>query len=409
MIKKLQNRFILTMIAIATVLLGILFFSIPIMESNLATSNASNTLDVILDKPEEILSSKDNPSSFTYSAFYVNHVGTITKYYSMQYNRSQLERIYNEIKQDYYGNENFMLEKSHLYYSYTNTASGTWYAISDSTEDEKYNESLFTTCMIMYAISMIVVSILTIFLSKWIIKPTEYAWNKQKQFIADASHELKTPLTVILTNAELLNKTESPNGSQKKYVTNILTESHQMKTLITHLLDLARIDRGIPKENFVQVDMTSLVTDESLVMEVELYERGHVLEATTDENLYVKGDKSKLQEVIDILLDNAGKYAHEGSQIDIKLSKLGSSHVLLSVSNKGDNLSEQELRNIFTRFYRTDTSRSHNGSYGLGLSIAKEIITQHGGLIWAECSDGLITFKVKLPLLTPHKEQKPDS
>jgi signal transduction histidine kinase len=177
-----------------------------------------------------------------------------------------------------------------------------------------------------------------------------------------------------------------------------------MKTLITHLLDLARIDRGIPKENFIPVDISGLVTDESLVMEVELFERGHLLETSVDEKLFVKGDLSKLREVIDILLDNAGKYAYDGTAIKMSLSKQYSSNILLSVSNKGDKLSDKELRDIFTRFYRTDSSRSHNGSYGLGLSIAKEIINQHGGMIWAECTDDEIIFKVKLPMLCLHRE-----
>ena len=403
MIKRLQKRFIAIMIVISAILLGILFVSIPTLESSLARNNASNALNVILDKPEEILSPKDNPSSRAYSAFYVNHLGTITRYYSMRYNRNQLERIYREILQDYYGESDFMLEQSHLYYSLTTTATGTWYAIADSTEDELYTDSLFRTCMIMYVISLVVTSILIILLSKWIIKPTEFAWEQQKQFIADASHELKTPLTVILTNAELLNKQDSSSGSQKKYVSNILTESQQMKNLITHLLDLARIDRGIPKENFMPVNMTSLVNDESLVMEVELYERGHILETKADDGLYVKGDLTRLREVIDVLLDNAGKYALEGSKIEMKLTKQYSSYALLTVSNKGDKLSDKELRDIFTRFYRSDLSRSLNGSYGLGLSIAKEIIDQHSGSIWAESADDVITFKIRLPLIN-HKE-----
>ena len=134
-------------------------------------------------------------------------------------------------------------------------------------------------------------------------------------------------------------------------------------------------------------------------MEVELYERGHLLETNTGNKLYVKGDESKLREVIDILLDNAGKYAHKGSNIEMSLTKHNPTTALLSVSNKGDALTDKELRDIFTRFYRTDSSRSLNGSYGLGLSIAKQIVTQHGGTIWAECSDDVITFKVKLPII----------
>ena len=125
MIKRLRKRFIVIMIVIAAVLLGILFISIPLLEFNLARSNASMALNVVLDKPEEILSPRDNPSSLAYSAFYVNRVGTITRYFSMEYNRNQLENIYREILYDHYGDNDMMLEKSHLYYNYAEKANGT--------------------------------------------------------------------------------------------------------------------------------------------------------------------------------------------------------------------------------------------------------------------------------------------
>ena len=182
-----------------------------------------------------------------------------------------------------------------------------------------------------------------------------------------------------------------------KYSMNILTESHQMKSLIQNLLDLARVDRGIPKENFSPIDFSKLAEDESLVMEVELFERSHLLTTEITPNLRVKGDTSKLRQVIDIILDNAGKYADESTEIKMVLKKDGS-HAIFSVENEGSDIKAEDLQKIFQRFYRIDEARSLNGSYGLGLSIAQEIVSQHRGSIWAESSNHKVTFKVKLPL-----------
>jgi signal transduction histidine kinase len=398
MIKKLQQRFMLIITIIAGILLAIMFFCIPLIEEDILTKNALSTLDVIMDSPDDVLSSKDTSTSYRYTFFQTDPIGNITKFYSREYNRNDLQRIYRSIQRDWNGPLTMRIDDWQLYYVAEQWSGGSRYAIVDASYDISHINSLKRTCRVLYALSMLIVIAFSFLMSIWISGPVEQAWNQQRRFIADASHELKTPLTVILTNAELLNRSDASVEEKNRYQSNILVESRQMKTLIESLLDFARIDRGISSVNFTEVNLSKLAEDESLVMEVELFEKGHELSSDIVPGLTVKGDGARLRQVIDILLDNAGKYADEGSRITMSLKKSGSSRVLLTVANPSPDIPGEELSKIFRRFYRIDQSRPHNGSYGLGLSIASEIIKSHHGIIWAESENHITTFKIILPL-----------
>ena len=226
----------------------------------------------------------------------------------------------------------------------------------------------------------------------------EAAWNQQKQFIADASHELKTPLTVILTNAELLEDESYPPQERQKFGQNILAMSHQMRHLVESLLELARLDSLTP--SMQPLDLSALAENALLPFEPVFFEEDLVLESRILPGLWVNGSSTHLQHVIEIFLDNARKYAEPGA-VTVNLDKTGS-HALLQVENQGAPLTPEEVKHIFHRFFRTDASRKRDGSYGLGLSIAQEIIQQHGGKIWAEGTEQGNRFSVLLPLC--HRE-----
>ena len=225
----------------------------------------------------------------------------------------------------------------------------------------------------------------------------EKTWNEQKQFIADASHELKTPLTVIITNAEMLGDDVYSETQKKEFDKNILSMSKRMRGLVENLLDLARMDGGISKSEFVSVDMSKLVSDCILPFEPLFYERNVELETVISNGISVNGDTVQLKQVADILLDNALKYSFADSRVSVKLAGNGDC-CLLSVSGKGETLSKTDCKNIFKRFYRIDKSRNGGESYGLGLSIADSIVQKHKGKIWAECKNNINTFFVSLPL-----------
>ena len=240
---------------------------------------------------------------------------------------------------------------------------------------------------------------MSILLSKWAVKPVELAWKQQRQFVADASHELKTPLTVILTNAELAQNPDYSPESRDRFLSSIQTVSHQMKGLIEQLLQLARADHTDTMGTFTQIDLSKLVSDSLLPFEPIFFEAGLPLTADLAENIHVMGDEAQLRQVLDILLDNARKYAKEGGTTWVNLRRKGKGRCVLTVADEGAPIPAQALEHIFERFYRADPARSRTGSFGLGLAIAEAIVTRHRGKISAESREGINTFRVELSCL----------
>lgn len=224
----------------------------------------------------------------------------------------------------------------------------------------------------------------SILLSRWATAPVEKAWRQQRQFLSDASHELKTPLTVILSNAELL---EAAPMDQRpaRWRDNILSEAKQMKVLVEQMLTLARADNNpTPSASAMEaVSLSDLATDCALAFEPVAFEAGKPLEYEIAPDLTVTGDRDKLRRLISILLDNAIKYGADGSTIRLKLQK-SDRHAQLVVSNPGEPIPQDKLPHLFERFYRADDSRGEKSGFGLGLSIAATVAQEHKASLRAE-------------------------
>ena len=241
---------------------------------------------------------------------------------------------------------------------------------------------LAKTCAALGVLCLGVFLGIAVLLARWMVRPVEKAWDQQRQFVADASHELKTPLTVIMTNAELLQMSDGEN---------------QSRSLVEHLLELARSDNGQAKMVFEQVDFSALTEDALLPFEAVFFEAGLTLESAVTPGITLTGSRQHLGQLVDILLDNAKKYA-QGGTVRLTLERQNRHHCRLSVSNNAQPMDKAALKDIFKRFYRMDAARSRDGSFGLGLSIAENIVTAHGGKIWADYADGRITFTAELPV-----------
>ena len=224
----------------------------------------------------------------------------------------------------------------------------------------------------------------SILLSRWATAPVEKAWRQQRQFLSDASHELKTPLTVILSNAELL---EAAPMDQRpaRWRDNILSEAKQMKVLVEQMLTLARADNNpMPSASAMEaVSLSDLATDCALAFEPVAFEAGKPLEYEIAPDLTVTGDRDKLRRLISILLDNAIKYGADGGTIRLKLQK-SDRHAHLVVSNPGEPIPQDKLPHLFERFYRADDSRGEKSGFGLGLSIAATVAQEHKASLRAE-------------------------
>ena len=231
--------------------------------------------------------------------------------------------------------------------------------------------------------------------SRWVTRPVERAWRQQRQFLSDASHELKTPLTVILSNAELLEGAALPE-KPARWSGNIRCEAEQMRTLVEQMLTLARADNGVRPATMEPVNFSDVATECVLSFEPVAFEAGKPLEDHVAEDVTVTGDRDRLRHLISILLDNAVKYGAPGGTITLTLERT-ERQARLTVANPGDPIPPEHLPHLFERFYRADSSRGEQSGFGLGLSIADTIAREHKGSLRAE-SDAVSTrFIFTLP------------
>ena len=235
------------------------------------------------------------------------------------------------------------------------------------------------------------VLILIFLLSKKAVKPIAESYEKQKQFITDANHELKTPLTLIMANAEIAEIELGKN----EWLDDIRSEGHRMTELVNQLVSLSRMDEDGAGINMSEVELGNLIADSIADFEPLAKERGKTLSATVDREITYIGDEALLRRLIGIFMDNAIKYCDHGGEINITLHR--GRHIILTVENTYAAVDEVELDRLFDRFYRADKARTFTGGYGVGLSMAKAIVENHKGEITAYRKDSThIGFKVVL-------------
>ena len=236
----------------------------------------------------------------------------------------------------------------------------------------------------------------SILLARWATRPVARAWRQQRQFLSDASHELKTPLTVILSNAELL-EAAPMDPRPARWADNIHSEAKRMKSLVEEMLTLARADNAVPTAVMAEVSLSDLATDCALAFEPVAFEAGKPLESDIAPDVTVTGDGDKLRQLIGVLLDNAIKYGQAGGTITLSLRRTDR-QARLTVSNPGDPIPPEQLSRLFERFYRADASRGEQSGFGLGLPIAAAIAAEHKGTLKAESDQVSTQFLFTMPL-----------
>ena len=247
-------------------------------------------------------------------------------------------------------------------------------------------------------LSLLLLAGASFLLSLRVTRPVERAWRQQRQFFSDASHELKTPLTVILSNAEMLETSDLPER-ESRWRDNILSESRQMRKLVEEMLTLSRTEDAQRKPTVADVDLSDLSEDCALAFEPVAFEAGKPLSWDVTPGLSVSGDGEKLRRLLSILLDNAAKYGAPGEGIVLSL-RAERSQAILSVANGsgGHPIPPEELPRLFERFYRADASRGEQSGFGLGLPIAQAIAKEHHGALRAESDEKTTRFTFTLPL-----------
>lgn len=239
------------------------------------------------------------------------------------------------------------------------------------------------------SVSLILLLLISIYLTSRTIKPIKETFEKQKQFIANASHELKTPLAIIKTNNSLvLSNKGATVESQVKWLNYIDNQIERMSQLLDEMLTLAKLDTNRELQEFSEFDFSKLVNNILLTFEAVIFENRIQLESNILKYIKLKGDKESIKRVVIILLDNAIKYTNKNGKINVDLLQ-EKNKIKLKVKNTGEGIKKEDLEKIFERFYRVDSSRAREtGGYGLGLSIAKSIVDSHKGKIHAESNVG---------------------
>ena len=235
--------------------------------------------------------------------------------------------------------------------------------------------------------------LLIIALSKKAIRPIASNIERQKQFITDAGHEIKTPLAIILANTDAM---ELHNG-ESKWSKNIRKQTTRLSELMQRMLSLAKMDEGTAKLKFEDIDISKLVNESATSFKESAKQKNLTIEKEIEDNVICKADKESMTQLINILTDNAVKYADESSTIKLKLKK-HDKHMKFSISNTCSNLPDVPPEKMFDRFYKGDSARTQkSGGFGIGLSVAQAVVESHKGIIKATYpSDNTIKFEVEI-------------
>ncbi len=298
-----------------------------------------------------------------------------------------------------------LLADFHLRYLRKTGYTSTLIAFTDTTLESTTMRSMAAVCSLAGSAALLVLFLCSYLLSGVVTRPVGAAWAQQEQFLSDASHELKTPLTVILSSAELLNQSALPE--QAVYIDNIREESRRMKLLVEDMLTLSRAQRSAGSLPEQTADLSEAAMTAALRFEPVAFEAGKRLEYDIAPELPVRGDGGKLGQALAALLDNAVKYSAGGTDIRLTAEKQGR-FAVVTVADSGPDIPADKLPHIFDRFYRADEARTDGDSFGLGLPIAKAIIDAHRGTLRCESGGGVTRFIITLPLAAGKQERGTD-
>lgn len=282
---------------------------------------------------------------------------------------------------------------------------GTIISFMDCSKDQKFLRQLLFISIVVFLLMESIVFGLTMMLTKRAMQPMQISFEKQKQFISDAGHELKTPLTIISANADILQDEIGEN----KWLDYIRMQTERMRILVDEMMTLTKMEHSSATATAERFNLSSAVETMALPFESQAFEQQKKFEIDIQPELYFQGNPEQVRRMIGILIDNAFKYSAEHGAIRVSLKEETSSRAVLEVYNTGKGIREDEKEKIFERFYRSDSSRARaTGGYGLGLSIAKSVADAHKMKIEVNSEpEHWITFTVWFPAQKklPEKEK----
>lgn len=412
MFKQLRNKFLILNLVIISIMMIFAFSSIYLI----TYKDVYKNIDIELHKISEFNKRpKDNLKEFepkindeqppeersiSFILITDSNGNIINSTSVFQMDKEFLETAKNTVLTKNLSSGKFKLDGYYWAYLSSTNDSGNKITFLDITSRQEILINLIYTFLVVAFVMLIVIFFISRYFANKAIHPIKEAFDKQTQFIADASHELKTPLAVINTNVDLvLSNNNATIESQSKWLNYIKSEVERMSKLTNDLLYLTKINYSDIKMIFTNFSLSETVENVILTMEAVIFENNINLQYDIDPSLTVTGNNEQIKQVVMILLDNALKYTNTKGKVNISLKKCHNK-IILSVSNTGKGIPKENIDKIFDRFYCVDKSRSRgSGGYGLGLAIAKAIVEQHGGSISvSSILNESTTFIVELPI-----------
>lgn len=411
MLKKLQHRFV----AIAMFALAITFLvqlgAVNIINLYQRDSETKAILKIIADNNGVLPDGRENGSGLS---DFLNPFGKLeinietpysTRYFVVELSHNVATKIstehiaavtdeaaYEYASEVYRRGPGFGVVDSYRYY-YKQGERQSIMVFIDITRDLKLSFALMSISSIVTLLTLFLILVPVYWLCKKALKPVEEAMEKQKQFITDAGHELKTPIAIISANAEVMELCQGEN----EWLTGIKKQTVRMNTLVKNLVDLSKLGEESDSRKHTLFDISEAVLDTASNFETTAKATGKKFTYSAARDIKYNGNEEEIRQLISILCDNAMKYANENGTVKVNLYKVGKS-IQIDVYNTCDYVDPATVPRLFDRFYRADASRSREtGGYGIGLSVAKAIVERHKGKIRA-VTDGTtaITFKITL-------------
>ncbi len=389
MVKKTQRRFIALIMSILLIVFGIIFIGVLVI-SNIANNRIiTSRLDTF-----KIICERESNPVFPYDSIYAvvdfstevngNHPIITLRYDSQIFTREQAISLVNMVKDDSSAVGEFG-DYTYKIYPYNTVV-----LCNNEDVTSSFHGTLIATSIVLAIIYILLFLVVWAF-SFRIIQPLQDSLDKQLQFISNASHELKTPITVISANADVL-KTQSDS----QWIDNIKTQTARMETLVSDMLILAKVDEGTITLSSETFNLSDEILSTVLPFDALAFEKGKHLEVDIPKDISYYGDRNSIRTILNILVDNAIKYSNSDGLIKISLKK--ANKTTITVFNTGSEIKSEDADKIFNRFYRGDNSRSREtGGSGLGLAIAKGIADNNKWKISAQSQpDEFMQFTIIL-------------
>ncbi len=408
MIDKLRKKMIWLCCTAVIVVFTLIFSAIYILSNQQLNSNMDMMTDRIdqgngvfrpFDQNEPKPPGMDrNPGFFTEETPFSTRFFTVWIAEDGKIIGANLESVSSVSKEDAYAYAQAVIQdgdargwQGNYRYKVFSAVRGTGIVFVDGSMNRSMTRTLLWTAAVVLFGCMLVISIVIIVVSKRVVRPIAQSYEKQKQFITDANHELKTPLTLILTNLDIV---ESELG-HSEWLDDIRTEGQRMSALVAQLTALSRLDEDTPQMPTMEFSFSDVCSDTVSEFAPLVDRKGLTLTAYIQPELSARGDEGAIRRLVTILIDNAVKYCDPMGEITLVLE--GQRQKTLRVENSCTGVDNIALDRLFDRFYREDKARTSSNSFGIGLSLAKSIAEKHHGEIKAyKAGPGRIGFRVTL-------------